>query len=131
MKKHLQIIAALFVLSMPQALAQNKQARQQDILIGAKQTELKEIAPTTISINDSLMGFNEQQAREIAPLKGITAEEMDVYMAISRRDFIKSKYNLVSKPIVEEMNYTAKTSSAVCVNEDFEEGSLTLSLIHI
>lgn len=125
MKKHLQIIAALFVLLVPQAFSQNKQARQNNILTGVNQTELKEIAPITTIINDSLVGFNEQQTREIAPLKGITNEEMDIYMAISRREFIKSKYNLISKPVVEEINYSAKTTSAVCVNEDFEEAGLT------
>lgn len=125
MKKHLQIIAALFVLSVPQAFAQNKQARQHDILIGANQTELKEVAPINISINDSLMGFNEQQARELAPLKGVTAEEMDVYMAISRREFIMRKYNLVSKPDPSIYASAAKSASAVCVNEDFEEAGLT------
>jgi len=103
MKKHLQFIAALFILSVPSAFSQNKH----------------------INPGDSLFGFNEQQARDIAPLKGITTEEMDVYMAISKREFIISKYNLVSKPNPEIYDYSTKTASAVCVNEDFEEGSLT------
>lgn len=103
MKKHLQIIAALFVLSGLQVFAQNQQ----------------------INPKDSLFGFNEQQARDIAPLKGITTDEMDMYMAISRREFIKSKYNIVSGTNPEIYAYSVKTASAVCVNEDFEEGSLT------
>jgi len=124
MKKNLHFIAALFMACTITSMAQNKQS-----LLSNNVSLLEESNTFTLSKvkhNDSLSGFNEQQARDLAPLKGITAEEMDVYMAISRREFIKSKYNLISKPVFQEVNMvSAKTSSAVCGNEDFEEGSLT------
>lgn len=121
MKKNLHFIAALFFASSFIATAQNKSTVQKGNFTVLEET----ISLTKVKPNDSLSGFNEQQARELAPFKGITAEEMDVYMAISKRDFIKSKYNLVSKPQVLPVLSGSKTSSAVCVNEDFEEGSLT------
>lgn len=123
MKTNLHLIAALFMASTITSIAQNKQA-----LLNSNVANLEESNTFTLSKvkhNDSLSGFNEQQARDLAPLKGITAEEMDVYMAISRREFIKSKYNLISQPVFYEVNITSsKTSSAVCGNEDFEEAGI-------
>lgn len=86
---------------------------------------------TRIITNDSLEGFNEQLYRDAAKYKGIIAEEMDIYLSYSRRDFIKTKYNLyVSVPekyIIPE-NYSAKTSTAACNNEDFEAFSSSYSI---
>ncbi|MBN8693147.1 MAG: T9SS type A sorting domain-containing protein [Bacteroidetes bacterium] len=127
MKKNLHFIAALFMVSSITSIAQNKQP-----LLNNSVSLLEESNTLTLSKvkhNDSLSGFNEQQARDLAPLKGITAEEMDVYMAISRRDFIKSKYNLVSKPIKNDSySNVTKLATASCVNEDFEEQGLVTSV---
>lgn len=104
MKKSLLFIPAFVLLSFSEAFSQNYK----------------------LSHNDSLIGFNENLLIQDAPSKGITPEELSVYLAVNRREFIKQKYNLKTA-VVKEIDYSelAKTSVAACVNEDFEEGSLT------
>lgn len=104
MKKSLLFILAFILLSFSTTFSQNYK----------------------LSHNDSLSGFNENMLIQDAPSKGITPEEMSVYLAVNRREFIKQKYNLKTA-VVKEIDYSelAKTSVAACVNEDFEEGSLT------
>lgn len=78
---------------------------------------------TKQSTNDSLSGFNESQFRELASYKGINAEEMEIYISYEKRNYINEKYNLISSiPVKSPVTdfSSAKTSSAVCNNEDFE-----------
>jgi len=79
-----------------------------------------------LSLNDSLTGFDETSVKAEAPYRGVTLEEMSFYLAAQRRDFIKQKYHLKSanEPAFD-YSLLAKTAAAACVNEDFEEGSLT------
>jgi hypothetical protein len=79
-----------------------------------------------LHVNDSLNGFNETPLIEQAINNGVGPEELSQYIAVCRRNYIKQKYNL-NTPLVE-YNYEAKTSLAACVNEDFEEGSLTSAI---
>ena len=81
---------------------------------------------TNLLLNDSLIGFDEKTLIDEAPYKGITTEEMSFYIAAHRRDFIKQKYHLKIANAPEfDYSQLSKTSAAACVNEDFEEGSLT------
>ncbi len=104
MKKSLLFISAFIFLSFSSLLSQDYK----------------------LSLNDSLLGFDEPSLINAAPYKGITQEEMSVYIAANRREFIKQKYNLKTAA-VREIDYSAlaKMSVAACVNEDFEEASLT------
>lgn len=77
----------------------------------------------SIQQNDSLKGFDEKTLITEAVNNGVDKEELSTYLALSRRNFIKSKYNLKT-PIIDYASI-AKTSAAACINEDFEEGSLT------
>lgn len=129
MKKPIHFIAAILMAGSLQIIAQNKQSIEKNNFTVLDEPQVSTLSKTKVSLNDSLNGFNEQQARDLAPLKGITAEEMDVYMAISRREFIKSKYNLVSKPVkYNDNDNSSKLAIAACVNEDFEDEGLTTSL---
>ena len=103
MNKFLLTCVALFVLSFNEAFSQ-----------------------TNLLLNDSLIGFDEKTLIDEAPYKGITAEETPYYIAAHRRDFIKQKYHLKTANTPEfDYSQLSKTSAAACVNEDFEEGSLT------
>lgn len=104
MKKHLLSVSSLFLLSFSVAFSQENK----------------------LSLNDSLTGFNEQALIDAAPYRGITSEEMPIYIAVHKREFIKQKYNIKSAE-APKVDYSdaAKTAVAACVNEDFEEASLT------
>lgn len=79
-----------------------------------------------LSLNDSLVGFDEQSLIDAAPYRGITTQEMPIFLAVHKREFIKQKYNIKSAPISKiDPMMEAKTNVAACTNEDFEEGSLT------
>ncbi len=103
MKKHLHLISALLLVSLT-TFSQHR----------------------SLSLNDSLIGFDEKSVIAAAPHRGIIASEMPVYLAINQRDFLKQKYNLRSEP-APKMDYplNAKANAAICVNEDFEEASLS------
>jgi len=80
----------------------------------------------SLSLNDSLIGFDEKALIESAPFRGITTNEMPFYLAIHKREFLKAKYNIKTIDLSESIYIQeAKTSSAVCINEDFEEAGLT------
>ena len=104
MKKHLHFVSAFIFLSSSVAFSQSN----------------------SLSLNDSLIGFDERLLMDAAPYNGITAEEMPFYLAANRRAFIKQKYNirLTEAPKVD-YSAVAKNAAAACVNEYFEEGSLT------
>jgi hypothetical protein len=104
MKKQVLFLTALTFLSFSQTFSQNN--RQ-------------------LSYNDSLTGFDEKSLLDAAPFRGITAEEIPFYLAVHKREYIKQKYNI--KTIIKEADYSseAKNAAAYCVNEDFEEASLT------
>lgn len=103
MKKSLLSIATLLVLSFTNSFSQN----------------------SSLSLNDSLIGFDEKSLIDAAPYRGITAEEMPFYLSVHKREFIKQKYNLrtIEAP-KEDFNLNSKTAVAACVNEDFEEAGL-------
>ncbi len=101
MKKQFLSISALFLLTVSTSFSQN----------------------FSLSVNDSLTGFDEKTLIDAAPYRGITAEEMPIYIAVHRREFIKQKYNLRSAE-EPKVDYS-KLAVAACVNEDFEEASLS------
>lgn len=103
MRKYLLSLTALLILSFTNVFSQN----------------------SFLSLNDSLIGFDEKSLIDAAPYRGITAEEMSVYLAINRREFIKQKYHIKSITL-NDIDYAsdAKNAVAACVNEDFEEASL-------
>jgi hypothetical protein len=74
-----------------------------------------------LSLNDSLIGFDEQWLLNSAAQRGITAEEIPVYIALHKRDFINQKYNVKPTPVLENTN--AKVMASNCLNEDFENSS--------
>lgn len=102
MKKHLHFISALVILCSASLFSQNN-----------------------LSLNDSIFGFDEKALIDAAPFHGITPEEMPFYIAAHKRDFLKQKYNI--KTVEPKIDYymVAKTAAAACVNEDFEEASIT------
>ncbi|MCX8081705.1 MAG: hypothetical protein N3F09_10770, partial [Bacteroidia bacterium] len=79
---------------------------------------------------DSLAGFDENSAKQAAFQNGCFGKEFNVFMEFAKRNYIKAKYNLKSKPAIKESwpsigNYShfsvnVKTMQAPCVNEDFE-----------
>lgn len=70
---------------------------------------------------DSLKGFNENEARLTAIQGGWLGQELKVKMFRLKREFIDSKYNLVH-PSINTYNYFPAKSSVLtsCLNEDFE-----------
>lgn len=79
-----------------------------------------------LSLKDSLIGFDEKSLMDAAPYRGITAEEMPIYLSVHQREFIKQKYNIKAAEAPKvDYSEAAKNAAAACVNEDFEEGSLT------
>ena len=103
MNKHLHFFSALFLLGLSQVISQTN----------------------SLSLNDSLIGFNEKAWINAAPYNGITAEEMPFYIEAHRREFIKQKYNIRSIEPKVDYAMLSKTALAACVNEDFEEANLT------
>jgi hypothetical protein len=77
----------------------------------------------SLQINDSLKGFDQAPVIQEALTNDVGPEEMSLHLAACRRNYINQKYNLASFPVLE--NYSTKTNLAACVNEDFEEGSLS------
>ncbi len=80
----------------------------------------------SLHFNDSLKGFDEASIIQDAMGHDVGPEELSLHIAAQRRNYIREKYNL-NTPLIDLYN-SAKTSSAACVNEDFEEGSLTSSV---
>src|ERR1041385_2556100 len=76
-----------------------------------------------LHFNDSLKGFDEAPIIQDALSSGVGPEELSLYIAAQRRNYIKKKYNLFT-PFINQYE-AAKTNTAACVNEDFEEGSLS------
>jgi gliding motility-associated-like protein len=75
--------------------------------------------------SDSIMGFDEESAKQGAFNAGAFGDEYKVYMYFAQREFVKIKYNL-QEPFFLPSN--AKGGSpvvnpltAACVNEDFED----------
>lgn len=76
------------------------------------------------SLNDSLIGFDEQSFINAAAYRGITSEEMPVYLHIQRREFIHQKYNIKPTPVSNDnMTDITKIATSYCLNEDFENSS--------
>lgn len=84
-----------------------------------------------LQLNDSLKGFDEAPIIQDALNAGVGPEELSLHIATRRRNYIKEKYGLNQMPVTFAYNYpaaSARTTSAACVNEDFEEGSLSSSV---
>ncbi len=77
-------------------------------------------------LNDSLKGFDETSLTQKALANNVGQEELSMYLAANRRHYIKEKYHLNSPSIAYDQ--IAKLATAACVNEDFEEGSLTTTV---
>lgn len=76
---------------------------------------------------DSLSGFDENAAKQAAFATNAYGDEYKVFMYFAKRDYIKAKYNLPTAAPLElsQVYKGAAITAANCVNEDFEEGSLT------
>lgn len=78
---------------------------------------------------DSISGFDENTAKQAAFGANAYGDEYKVFMYMAKREYIKNKYNLqTAAPKSLPGSSVLKTSAltvANCVNEDFEEGSLT------
>jgi hypothetical protein len=74
---------------------------------------------------DSLIGFEEQSFRNQALEHGVSAEETELYIQVSKREFIKKKYNLFPPVDPSLLN---KVATPACTNEDFEDFSFTYSI---
>lgn len=79
------------------------------------------------TFNDSLVGFDERAIIEAAHYRGITSQEMPFYLGVHKREFINQKYNIKTVGVEAKPVYSigAILASASCVNEDFEEATLT------
>ncbi len=85
----------------------------------------KTIQYNHIFSSDSLAGFDEEAAKRSAISEGFLGEEFKVRMWGLKRNYINSKYNLVTKSnAYKGANYNnTRPVAAVCVNEDFEGSS--------
>lgn len=85
---------------------------------------------TNHSIEDSLKGFDIKQYDSYAKYKNLNAYEYQLNLEKIKREFIKKKYNLISIPYENSMQYKISTPVpsplvAPCSNEDFETASFT------
>ena len=85
-------------------------------------TNLKaQISNSYIFSQDSLIGFDEQNSREIAAVKHLVGQEFKFYMYHAKREFVNHKYHL--SHLDNLVWTTAKTASVQpsCSNVDFED----------
>ena len=106
---------------------------------GVKAQDRHVVSGNYIFNPDSLKGFDENAAKQGAFAASAYGDEFKVYMYAAKRQFINGKYNIIPvqvtevfKPTTYPSNSTAKGNplypgvlTANCINEDFEEGSLT------
>ncbi len=85
------------------------------------------VPDTYVFSTDSLNGFDENAAKQAAFAANAYGDEYKVYMYMAKREYIKMKYNLPTAAPLELSQVYKGSAIAVanCVNEDFEEGSLT------
>lgn len=79
---------------------------------------------------DSIRGFDEVEAKQIAMDRGFFGSEYHVYMYHAKRAFINRKYNIYNGPSFNNykpIGSNATVNSAPCVNEDFEASPSTIS----
>ncbi len=68
---------------------------------------------------DSLIGFDENSAKQDAFHIGCFGSEFKVYMYYSKRNFVNSKFNL-KKSIQSPLRYEIPKVTGACLNDDFE-----------
>lgn len=72
---------------------------------------------------DSLRGFDYDQAREIAERENFSGFDYQFFMYNMKRAFIIQKYNLYTNNTHQKNSTTQTISTAACNNEDFEQGN--------
>lgn len=88
---------------------------------------------TDVLAQDSLQGFDMNQANAIAQSEGLTGSDFANAIKLYKRNFVINKYNLHPKANTNQPFQTnwfgkygpASTAVAPCSNEGFESGSLT------
>lgn len=85
------------------------------------------VPDTYVFSSDSLSGFDETTAKQAAFAANAYGDEYKVFMYMAKREYIKAKYSLptIAPQLPASANKGAAITVANCVNEDFEQGSLS------